>query len=223
MNHNLQKGVNVNRQHLLNLNNELAEQHTHYYNGKVKIGTASGAAVVGGEQTPIIDPDERDGWLFKKALAGTAKFNYYFYGQGNKAVTLGELKSVFANVSIDNYQDVSSLPFFNIYTKATGVGDAGVWYHSKITYLIDVTETIMLGEDIELWSINKQTKHHKNKRMVSANTKLVEGDALAGEEIYTITIHSDSSSPALTQILVNNVGYSVVKDGEVNNRRISLV
>ena len=224
MNHNPQKGVNLDRQHLRNIHTELLKQ-THSsssHNGKVSLSSPAGITVIGGEQAPVADADGRDGWLFKKALADTAKFNYYFYGEGNKAVTLGELVSVCANVSIDNYQSGASIPFFVIYTKMTGVGDAGAWYHSKIIYTMDATETIMLGEEIEMYSINKQDNHHQNKRAVSFNTKIVDGDAATNEEIYTITIHSDSSAPASTQILVSNVGFSIKQNDKVINRRISL-
>ena len=200
----------------------LIQQNRNIVNGRVVIGTASGLSVAGGEQAPTTDPDGRNGWLFIKALAGTAKFNYFYYGQGNKAITLGELTGLHANITVDNYQSTSSIPFFVVYTKPTGVGDAGVWYHSKIAYTIDATETIMLGEDIEMYSLGKTTINHKHKRMVSFNTTIVTGDALLTEEILTISIHSDSSAPASTQILVTNVGYEVLKDGEVIDRRISL-
>jgi hypothetical protein len=221
MNH---RNIKINSKHLIKLNKELGEHQPHYYNGKAKLGTASATAVIADTSpTPIADPDERGGWLFTKTVVGAGKFNYYFYGRGNKAVTLGELQSVFANVSIDNYQGQSSLPFFNIYTKLQASGNAGAWYHSKITYTLDAEELIMLGEDVEMWSISQQQKNHKNKRMVSANTKSVEGEGLDSEEIYSITIQSDSGAPASTQILVNNVGYTIVRGNDIINRRISLI
>ena len=213
------------RQHLhtRNIAKELNQQNCEIYNGKVSLSSASGLAVYADSSTPLADADGRDGWLFKKTIADTAKFNYYFYGEGNQAVTLKELVSVCANVSIDNYQSGASIPFFVIYTKATGVGDAGAWYHSRIIYTIDPNETIMLGEDIEMYSINQQENHHKNKRAVSFNTKIVDGDGADNEEIYTITIHSDSGAPASTQILVSNVGFSIKKNDKIINRRISLL
>lgn len=200
----------------------LQQANMEIYNGRVTIGTASGLAVAGGEQAPVADADGRPGWLFTKALAGTAKFNYYYYSQGNKPVTLGELKGLHANVTIDNYQGIESMPFFVVYTKPTGVGDAGAWFHSKVIYNLDTTENIILGEDIEIYSIKKQENNHSHKRMVSFNTKLVEGSAAVGEEILTISIHSDSGSPVGTQILVKNLGYEIEKDGETIIRRISL-
>lgn len=198
------------------------QQNIEIYNGKVSLTSATGISVYADSSPPTADADGRGGWLFTKTVADASKFNYYFYGEGNKAVTLDELVSVCANVTIDNYQSGASIPFFVVYTKMTGVGDAGAWYHSRIIYTMDANETILLGEDIEMYSINKQAHHHQNKRPVSFNTKTVYGDAAGNEEIYTITIHSDSGAPASTQILVNNVGFSIKKNGEVINRRISL-
>ena len=192
------------------------------HNGKVSLSSAGGISVAGGEQAPVADADGREGWLFKKVLADASKFNYYFYSEGNQPVTLGELVSLCANVSIDNYQGGSSIPFFTVYTKMTGVGDAGAWYHSRVTYTLDAGELILIGEDIEMYSINKQQSHHQNKRAVSFNTKILTGDCADAEEIHTIAIHSDSGAPASTQILVSNLGFSINKNGQVINRRISL-
>lgn len=216
MNANIQTGI------LQQIKKENHQQNIEIFNGKVSLSSPAGITVAGGEQAPVADADGRGGWLFTKTVAGTAKFNYYFYGQGNKAVTLGELVSVCADVTIDNYQDFTSIPFFVIYTKLTGVGDAGAWYHSRIIYTMDPNETIMLGEGIEMYSINQQANHHQNKRPVSFNSKIVDGDGADNEEIYTITIHSDSSAPASTQILVNSVGFSIKQNDKVINRRICL-
>lgn len=207
---------------LLSSKEEMVQQNSLIYNAKVKIGSVNSLSVGGGEQAPVYDPDDRHGWYFRKDAADTAKFNYFFYAQGNKAITLGELKSVFANVTIDNYQNITSVPFFIVYTKPTGVNDSGSWYHSKITYIIDATSTIMLGEEIEIYSINKQTKHHKHRRMVAFDTKLLSGEGLSTEEILTVSIHSDSSAPANTQILVKNVGIEILKDNETVIKRIQL-
>lgn len=217
MNHNIQTAI------LQKIHNDGHQQNIEIYNGQVSLSSPAGTTVAGGEQAPVLDADGRSGWLFTKTTADASKFNYYFYGEGNKAVTLAELQSVCANVSIDNYQDFTSIPFFVIYTKPTGVGDAGAWYHSRIIYTMDPSETIMLGEDIEMYSINRQANHHQNKRPVSFNSKIVNGDGADTEEIYTITIHSDSSAPLSTQILVNSVGFTIKKGEEIINRRINLI
>lgn len=192
------------------------------HHGKVKIGTASGLTVAGGEQAPIADPDEREGWLFIKALADTAKFNYFFYGEGNTAITLADLTSIYSNVTIDNYQGATSIPFFVVYTKMTGVGDAGAWYHSKIVYSLTPNEKIFLGEEVQLYTGSKPN-NNTHIRHVECNVRTVTGDGNSDEEIYTITIHSDSGSPAATQILVSSVGYDLYTGKDKISKNILLV
>jgi len=199
------------------------QQNIEVYNGKVSLSSANGMAVYADSSpAPTMDADGRDGWLFTKTVADASKFNYYFYSEGNKAVTLNQIHSLCANISMDTYPSSTSTPFFIIYTKPTGVGDAGAWYHSRIIYTLDANETILLGEDIEIYSIHSQANHHQNKRPVSFNTKIVDGDGASTEEIYTISIHSDSASLASTQILVTSVGFSIKQNNKIINRRISL-
>ena len=214
------KGVNTNSI-LLNSQIHHTKSSIKDHNGKVKIGTATGLTVQGGEQAPITDPD-RGGWLFIKALADTAKFNYFFYGEGNTAITLDDLTSIYSNVTIDNYQGTNSLPFYVVYTKMTGVGDAGAWYHSKILYTLTTNEKIFLGEEIQLYSGSKPN-NNTHIRQVECNVKTVTGDGNSDEEIYTITIHSDSGSPAATQILVSSVGFDVYNGVDKISKNILLV
>ncbi len=174
---------------------------------KVSAGTASGMAVYADSvPTPVADPNSRDGWLFTKTMAGTDKFNYYLYSEGNKPLTLGGLKSLHSHVSIDNWQSQASAPFFNVYTKMTGVGDAGSWYHSRITYAIDSAVDIAIGERIELYA--KEIPPKRSIRQVRLNTEIKTGDCDPDEEIYTISLGSDSAAPASTQILVAKIGWS---------------
>tara|TARA_R110002072_G_scaffold1773_6_gene14561 strand:- start:7627 stop:8310 length:684 start_codon:yes stop_codon:yes gene_type:complete len=184
--------------------------------GQVKLGTTDASAVSGGEGVGMItaDPNDRLGWLFKKDIAGTGKFNYFFYGEGNKAITLDDLTSLNAIMTVDTYTNTSSLPFFIVYTKPTGVGDAGAPsfpYHSKITYSLTANEHINLGESIQAWSINKPP-NHPGKRFVEFNTKTVLGTGLGTEEIWYITLHTDSAAAVGTQILTQEVGYSALDD-----------
>ena len=215
------KGINTNSI-LTNSQIDHAKTINKEFHGKVKIGTASGLAVAGGETAPIYDPDERDGWLFTKPIADTAKFNYFFYSQGNKAITLADINSIYANVIIDNYQGINSLPFFVVYTKMTGVGDAGAWYHSKIAYTLTPNEDIILGEEVILYSGDKPDNHN-HIRHVESNLKIITGDALSTEEVYTISIHSDSGSLASTQILVSTLGLNIYHGDKKLIKKIQLV
>lgn len=183
-----------------------------FYNTRTNLGSAKSTAVIGGESIPINDPDGRGGWYFKKLANDTTKFNYYFYGEANTVFTLGELKRLTAVISVDNYQNASSLPFFIVYTKPTGVGDAGLWYHSAIKYFIDVGEVIMLGELVEIYSGARPSTNILNKRKLSFNVKTIEGDGLSTEEILTISLHTSSDALIDTTVLVNYLGYEIIKD-----------
>ena len=147
------KGINTNSI-LMNSQIDHTKTSNKEFHGKVKIGTTSGLAVVGGETDPMYDPDERDGWLFTKPIADTAKFNYFFYSQGNKAITLAD---------------------------------------------------------------------HNQIRHVESNLKIITGEALSTEEVYTISIHSDSGSPASTQILVSTLGLNIYHGDKKIIKKLQLV
>ena len=171
---------------------------------------------------PTGDPNGRPGWLHTKPVANTDKINYYYYAQGSHPITLGELSIVNCTVTIDAWTNTLSVPFIIVYTKPTGVGDAGAWYHSKRTFGIPSTTKIMLGESINLYAVNitdgsgtTLPKFSNNqKRYVNLSVKTDTGSALDSEEILTISIHTDTTSPLGTQILVENVGLEVA-DGRL--------
>lgn len=186
---------------------------------QVKLTSPSGVSVIGGEQSPVLDDDDRSGWLFKKALGDTAKFNYYIYSQGSHAFTLGTIDNLFMSGSVDKWDNISSVPFFVVYTKATGSGDAEVWYHSKVVYTLDATKKINIGELVNFYAINNP-KLNNGLRDIKLETVTTTGDGLSTEEILYITVHSDSSSLINTKILLSNVGYSL--NSEIS-RNISLI
>ena len=171
---------------------------------------------------PTADPNGRPGWLHTKPVANSDKLNYYYYAQGSHPVTLGELTILNCTLTIDAWTNTQSVPFMVIYTKPTGVGDAGAWYHSRRTFGIPSTTKIMLGESINLYAVNATDGtgttlprfSNNQKRYVNMSVKNDNGDALDSEEILTIAIHSDSASPLGSQILVENVGLEVA-DGRL--------
>ena len=190
----------------------------------LKLGSTAALSVIGGEQTPVVDPNDREGWLFTKAAADTAKFNYYFYSQGNKAITLQDMTTLIADVTVDNYQAINSIPFFVAYTKPTGVNDAGLWFHSKIAYTMNLDQTILLGESVRFYAGSEPSDSEiDNKRLINCNTKIVTGDALGNEEILTISFHSDSASGLGTQILVSKLGIDFYKSVKKIKTRTKLI
>ena len=190
---------------------------------QVKSTSVDVTAIIGGEEAPIVDDNGREGWLFNKLAIGTNKFNWYFYGAGNTLTTFGDLTSISCILSVDAYAAVNSLPFFVVYTKATGVNDVS-WYKSKITYQLSAGEKIHLGEEIQAWSGIKPTKQ-SNRRMVEFNassTTTLGGDTSI-EELFTISVHSDSGAGVGTKMLVNQVGYDLYTETAKIERRINYI
>ncbi len=214
---NLHYNFTSKSSNLLVKNNEHL-QRTKPLNGKVVLSSVNAPAVYGAETAPIADEDGRAGWLFKKVATGTAKFNYYFYGEGNTALTLENLNNMNAIISVDRYDNVSSVPFLVVYTKLTGSGDAGSWYHSKKTYVLDATENLQVGELCEIYSENRPA--FKGYRQIKLNYLITEGDCADSEEIYTLSIHSGSEALINTKILVQSVGFDT-NDGISRNMELS--
>ena len=177
-------------------------------NSQYKVGTATTAAIAGAETAPVADPDNVNGWLFSKAIAGAAKFNYFFYGGTGttEVLTLGDMRSYWSVVRIDNYQAANSLPFIIIYTKPTGSGDAGAFYHSKISgHFNPVTHHIALGEQVQMYLGNEPSVDYGYRKIKC--DRVIEGNGYANEEILYMTLHSDSDAPVSTQIFTSDYGY----------------
>lgn len=216
---------NSHKKHDNNLEQTKILQELNYYKNleptnKVLLSSSSGIAVYADSSpTPTADNDNRDGWLHKKIATGTDKFNYYFFSEGNNPMYVSDLLGLCANVSIDKWDNNSSAPFFNVYTKMTGSGDAGSWYKSRISYSIDNTVDICVGEHIEVWAKN-QPNSYSGLRQVELKTKVVNGTGADDEEIYTICLSSDSASLIDTQILVSSLGFDTIKN---INHRVKLI
>lgn len=226
--------------HNLNLLKELSDHGIHHTTTHTKLDTiatntlikhadqvkstsAGVTAIIGGEEAPIVDDNGREGWLFNKIAIGASKFNWYFYGAGNTLTTFGDLKSISCILSVDAYAAVNSLPFFIVYTKATGVNDAS-WYKSSITYQLSAGEKIHLGEEVQAWSGIKPTKQ-SDRRMVEFNAVSTNtlGSDTSIEELFTVSIHSDSGAGVGTKMLVKQVGYDLYSGDDKIERRINYI
>lgn len=186
-----------------------------------KLGTAAATAIQA--DSSILgeaDENERQGWLYKSIAANT-KFNLYFYGQGVKDVmTLGHLSGVSAVVSIDAISGTSSLPFFVIYTKPDAITPNESWYKSKILGTFNTGSLLYPTEKIQMY-LDKVPETQFGYRNVKT-VKSVEGSALKTEEVWFITLQSDSGAPIGTQILVSDFTYETIHFPNVN-RTIKLI
>ena len=84
---------------------------------------------------------KRDGWYYTNdgtpytsvyGQPGQNKINWYFYYQDgiNPDITLGD----FSAYTVMTFDDASESPIMGVYTPATGSGDAGSFYHSRVSY-----------------------------------------------------------------------------------------
>jgi len=199
---------------------QLVQRTNNPHNGFVKLNGSGPSVYADSMPPPIDDPDGRAGWLFEKS-SGAEKFNYYCYSQGSKAITLGHLRSVHFSGAVDNYVSNASVPFFVVYTKPTGVGDAGLWYHSKVAYAISNVADIQLGELCYFYGGEKPTDITSSYRHIFLNNIIIEGDALPAEEILYMSVHSDSGAADTTKILISDMGFET-NNGNIK-RNIKLV
>ena len=155
---------------------------------------------------PIIDSNHRDGWYYTNTSAGD-KANIYFFAGAQENLLVSELTSVWAKVSIDNNSSANSLPHFVVYTKPTGSGDAGAWYHSRFTYTLNSNANIGLGEEVIIHT-NDAPDIDYDCRFLPLPNVTVDGDGLGTEEILYMTIHTQSGATAGdVKILFQNLGF----------------
>ena len=186
-----------------------------------KLGTAAATAIQADSSIlGEVDENERQGWLYKSIAANT-NFNLYFYGQSVKDVmTLAHLSGVSAVVSIDAISGTSSLPFFVIYTKPDAITPNESWYKSKILGTFKNDSLLYPTEKIQMY-LDKVPETQFGYRNIET-VKSVEGAALRTEEVWFITLQSDSGAPIGTQILVSDFTYETIHFPNVN-RTIKLV
>ena len=115
---------------VIQLTHSVNETNDKVNTGQVSLTSADGIATYALTQpVPVADINNRKGWLWTKGVVGATEFlTYYFYTEGNSPVLLGDVASINAILSVDTYTTTQSVPILNIYTKPTGVGDAGAWF-----------------------------------------------------------------------------------------------
>ncbi len=199
---------------ILKLSNTQIETKNHEvkHNDKVKIDSVGGIAVQSDSSpSPTADADDREGWLFKKLASDSSKFNYYIYGSTGSShpFTFADLKSVYMCCSVDKWDNTASIPFINVYSKPTGSGDAGAFYHSRKDYAINMSnQKIVVGEHINLYAGDRPELSNDN-RSIPLETLTNNGTCADTEEILFIVVASDSGSLIHTQILMTEAGYNL--------------
>ena len=176
---------------------------------QAKLGSPGATAIIGGEASPIADVNDRPGWVFFKDATSAAdlKINWYYYNGTYEHVSLKHMKSLFVLGSCDTWTAVENEMFFiNVYTKMTGSGDAGAWYHSKHTYLITVgNDAIQQGERCIFYALEKPNLTFDGARHVIFDRRLDDGAFDPDSEILTISVHTGSEAPSVN-VLIESMG-----------------
>jgi len=151
------------------------------------------------------------GWYLQNT--GADKFNFYYYGKTNlpEVHTFDELKYLYALAEIIQGGNM----FFSVYTVRQNDGnDAGAWYRSRHTYIINGTGST--GETgIRLLYVNlgeQPSDIFDSVARVECTKEAFSsvGPQLGSEEILTISVQSDSSEGAgQVEYVLQNVGFKL--------------
>jgi hypothetical protein len=155
------------------------------------------------------------------APATRNKINWYLLPNVNGVTTVGKLRYIRLNLHIFNSV---AMPFFTVYTQATGNGDAGGWYKSKRTYITTnvADDGNMLSDNTNYcfyinwngYSTTPFTVAHTNAAL---STSTLEGSVIGNFEnselIFAYSIGTNSSSaPGNVEFILSS---AIV--GEMNN------
>jgi hypothetical protein len=213
------RSVNNNKKELIEINSKLQtlnnvtltqEAKTLNANGYAQVLlTSAGGTAVKADTDCVVqqDPEHREGWYLTNSVAGT-KFNLYYFNGTQEAITLGDVLSIYFKGFINNNSETSSIPFFHIYTKPTGSGDAGPWYHSKIDYQYASDNTIGIGEECIFYG-GEVPKTLFNNRQIAFNNKTITGEGLDSEEVLYLVVSSNSgASVNAVNVTINLMGFN---------------
>ena len=174
-------------------------------NFQAKLGSAGSASIIADSSPqPIADPNGRPGWSYTKMM-GSEKFNYYFYSGVHETARLRDIKGIWFVGSVDAWTNkTSELPWFVVYTKPTGVGDAS-WYHSAVRHQLSKNGNIVRAGERCLWKVGFPDVIVEGARVLKMDTTNVVGDYNEDDEILAISLHSNSGATAMS-CYVENMG-----------------
>lgn len=145
---------------------------------------ASNTAVPADGTAPLADPTGQvAGWYYKNSNDISDKINWYYLVNTNPALTMtkGNLDGQYAIVDVR----ADGAPFFVVYTKPTGTGDAQPWYKSRYVYSpagLDLSAYV--GQQIFLyWGNDPGDFINLPRVQCTLDTFSSEGPQAAGEEI----------------------------------------
>lgn len=180
-------------------------------NGYAKALLSQGAPVYADTQPiPRGDINGRKGWYYTNTNGGGEKFNYYYFNGLQENLNLEDVINYFFTGTCDNYTGAGDVPFIVVYTYPTGVGDAGPFFHSRITYDITADQKIGIGERCLFYTdfFNQAPQFSPFARRVLLDNKTVLGDGADTERILYMSVHSNSgATTGQVQVLMEDMGF----------------
>lgn len=150
------------------------------------------AGVYADARPAIQDAAHREGWYFQnEGPVGSAlnKVNWYFFDGMTEAEKLGD----FGAYTIVTFDSLVSKPHLAVYTKATGSGDAGSWYKSRVVYIAN--ETPIAGVKYLMYFGQDPKVHPELPRLtMSSDNVSTVGTQDANEDVLTAVLGSDGGT-----------------------------
>lgn len=174
---------------------------------------ASNTAVAADGTLPLADPTGVEaGWYYKNGNDIADKINWYYLVPNNPAITVvkGDLDGMHAVVNVR----AAGAPFFVVYTKPTGTGDATVWYKSRYVYIVPSLDlSAYIGQTVYLyWGVDDGDFPLLPRVQCTLDPVTTEGPQDPGEEVLFGNISTSTGYAAgHYEFVVNEMGF--VLDG----------
>lgn len=177
--------------------------------GGVTTLLSSNVALAGGAAQGVADPlNLTAGWHFKNTADVTNKINWYYLTNSNPSLNMTKvnLDGMYAVVDVR----AAGSPFFSVYTKPTGSGDAASWYKSRFTYApVNYDLTAYVGQTVLLYWGTDPGDHAGLPRVEAVlDSFSTVGPQSGAEEVLFAALSTSTSYPAGTyDFVVSNVAY----------------
>ena len=181
------------------------------FDGGVTTLLASNTAVPADGTAPLADPTgQTAGWYYKNSNDISDKINWYYVSNSNPAVTM-TLANFTAQYAVIDVR-ASGAPFFAVYTKPTGSGDAASWYKSRLVYTpagLDLSayigQTILLHWGVDTGDFPTLPRVECTLDPFSSN-----GTQASTEEVLFANLSTSTGYEAgRYEFVVSNLGYEL--------------
>ena len=158
------------------------------------------------------------GWYYKNSADVTDKINWYYATNTNPAInpTLTNFTAQYAVIDVR----AAGAPFFVVYTKPTGTGDAASWYKSRKVYSVPGLDlTSYIGQTVFLyWGVDTGDFPTLPRVECTLDATTSVGPQDAAEELLFANISTSTGySAGHYEFVISDLGY------EYNNSDVQFI